>query len=220
MAASKGFKIYTQSDKGSYPSPVVKVNFMHVDQRGNMMMKKLNRVKLRNKDIVYFPDHEIYGVVYYTEDVSVVKIRLLRRDVEFAKGSVDVELVALGCTQGIERVYAALMLGKAYIKKIGSKPRRLARVNDSNRRKAVVEDETLNVSQRDAIKMLIDSSSVSLIHGPPGTGKTHTIYSGIHFAISRQIYRKILMTAPSNQAICEVLLWFLLIVGCFEVDSV
>ncbi|KAJ3536793.1 hypothetical protein NM688_g6788 [Phlebia brevispora] len=36
-------------------------------------------------------------------------------------------------------------------------------------------DETLNPSQREAVKFAMESPEVACIHGPPGTGKTHTL---------------------------------------------
>ncbi|KAF7800225.1 hypothetical protein EIP86_011472 [Pleurotus ostreatoroseus] len=36
-------------------------------------------------------------------------------------------------------------------------------------------DQSLNPSQREAIKFAVESPEVACIHGPPGTGKTHTL---------------------------------------------
>lgn len=36
-------------------------------------------------------------------------------------------------------------------------------------------DQNLNPSQRDAVQFCLDAAEVACIHGPPGTGKTHTL---------------------------------------------
>ncbi|KAI0037075.1 AAA domain-containing protein [Vararia minispora EC-137] len=36
-------------------------------------------------------------------------------------------------------------------------------------------DDTLNPSQREAVKFALESPEIACIHGPPGTGKTHTL---------------------------------------------
>ncbi|RDB23722.1 DNA polymerase alpha-associated DNA helicase A [Hypsizygus marmoreus] len=36
-------------------------------------------------------------------------------------------------------------------------------------------DESLNTSQKEAVKFCLESPEVACIHGPPGTGKTHTL---------------------------------------------
>lgn len=62
-----------------------------------------------------------------------------------------------------------------------------------------IEDFRLNQSQIDAIKACLSSNYISIIHGPPGTGKTTTLVGLIrHLAKSE---KKILVTAPSNNAV-------------------
>ncbi|KAI0729482.1 P-loop containing nucleoside triphosphate hydrolase protein [Fomitopsis betulina] len=50
-------------------------------------------------------------------------------------------------------------------------------------------DESLNQSQRDAIKFAMESKEVACIHGPPGTGKTHTLI---------EIIRQLTSVTPAN----------------------
>ncbi|KAG2366360.1 AAA domain-containing protein [Suillus spraguei] len=53
-------------------------------------------------------------------------------------------------------------------------------------------DEYLNLSQQQAVKFALESREVACIHGPPGTGKTHTLIE-----IIRQL------TSPSEHSVNE-----------------
>lgn len=57
-------------------------------------------------------------------------------------------------------------------------------------------DQTLNDSQRDAVKFAIASKDVALIHGPPGTGKTYTLIELIRQLVARRC--RVLVCGPSN----------------------
>ncbi|KZT63490.1 P-loop containing nucleoside triphosphate hydrolase protein [Daedalea quercina L-15889] len=50
-------------------------------------------------------------------------------------------------------------------------------------------DGSLNQSQRDAIKFAMESPEVACIHGPPGTGKTHTLI---------ELIRQLTSVTPAN----------------------
>ncbi|KAJ7481461.1 P-loop containing nucleoside triphosphate hydrolase protein [Mycena latifolia] len=50
-------------------------------------------------------------------------------------------------------------------------------------------DESLNASQKDAVKFCLHAPEVACIHGPPGTGKTHTLI---------EIIRQLTTTSPTN----------------------
>ncbi|RCI11933.1 hypothetical protein L249_4213 [Ophiocordyceps polyrhachis-furcata BCC 54312] len=57
-------------------------------------------------------------------------------------------------------------------------------------------DPTLNDSQKDAIRFALASREIALIHGPPGTGKTHTLVELIlQFVKAGQ---RVLVCGPSN----------------------
>ena len=70
----------------------------------------------------------------------------------------------------------------------------------------------LNDSQKDAIRFCLGASSVACIHGPPGTGKTHTLVELIYQLLSRPASvasdrpPRILVCTPSNLALDNILL--------------
>ena len=57
----------------------------------------------------------------------------------------------------------------------------------------------LNPSQQDAIQKVIEAQEVSIIHGPPGTGKTTTLVEAIIETLQRET--QVLVCAPSNAAV-------------------
>jgi len=61
------------------------------------------------------------------------------------------------------------------------------------------KDDHLNDSQQDAVSGSLGAQYLSVIHGPPGTGKTTTLVELIRHSASLQ--QKILVTAPSNGAV-------------------
>lgn len=58
----------------------------------------------------------------------------------------------------------------------------------------------LNASQQLAVAGMLGSEHLSIIHGPPGTGKTTTLVAGIK-ALIQQNEPQILVVAPSNTAV-------------------
>ncbi|KAK3180674.1 hypothetical protein K4F52_008024 [Lecanicillium sp. MT-2017a] len=63
-------------------------------------------------------------------------------------------------------------------------------------------DPTLNDSQKDAIRFALASREIALIHGPPGTGKTHTLIELILQLIKLQ--KRILVCGPSNISVDNI----------------
>lgn len=60
-------------------------------------------------------------------------------------------------------------------------------------------NSALNESQKVAVKAMLSNSPLTIIHGPPGTGKTTTLVEGI-VELAR-IGQKILVCAPTNAAV-------------------
>ncbi|KAH7329278.1 hypothetical protein B0I35DRAFT_448515 [Stachybotrys elegans] len=60
----------------------------------------------------------------------------------------------------------------------------------------------LNDSQKDAIRFALASREIALIHGPPGTGKTHTLIELILQLVKRE--QRILVCGPSNVSVDNI----------------
>jgi RecA/RadA recombinase len=63
-------------------------------------------------------------------------------------------------------------------------------------------NQTLNTSQQEAVQAVMKHQLLTIIHGPPGTGKTTTLLEAI-LQITRQ-GEKVLVTAPSNTAVDHI----------------
>ncbi|KAF2185701.1 P-loop containing nucleoside triphosphate hydrolase protein [Zopfia rhizophila CBS 207.26] len=63
-------------------------------------------------------------------------------------------------------------------------------------------DATLNDSQKDAIKFALASREIALIHGPPGTGKTHTLIELILQLLKQNL--RLLVCGPSNISVDNI----------------
>ncbi len=63
---------------------------------------------------------------------------------------------------------------------------------------AVAHLTHLNDSQREAVREILGASHLSLIHGPPGTGKTTTLVAAVSELVKTE--HNILFCAPSNSA--------------------
>lgn len=63
-------------------------------------------------------------------------------------------------------------------------------------------DPTLNDSQKEAIRFALASKEIALIHGPPGTGKTHTLIELILQMIRRNL--RVLVCGPSNISVDNI----------------
>lgn len=72
-------------------------------------------------------------------------------------------------------------------------------------------DESLNPSQQQAVKFALESQEVACIHGPPGTGKTHTLIEVIRQLTSpsenniNEKQKRILVCGASNLSVDNIL---------------
>jgi hypothetical protein len=63
-------------------------------------------------------------------------------------------------------------------------------------------NKSLNDSQQQAVKAIVDNQELVVLHGPPGTGKTTTLIEGIVQLI--QLGKRVLVAAPSNTAVDNI----------------
>lgn len=61
---------------------------------------------------------------------------------------------------------------------------------------------SLNDSQREAVRAVVTNEQLTIIHGPPGTGKTTTLVEAVQQLIKAG--EKILISAPSNTAVDNI----------------
>ncbi|KAK0469147.1 P-loop containing nucleoside triphosphate hydrolase protein, partial [Desarmillaria tabescens] len=70
-------------------------------------------------------------------------------------------------------------------------------------------DNSLNPSQQEAVKFCLESPEVACIHGPPGTGKTHTLIEIIRQLVSvpstSEKPRRLLVCGASNLSVDNIL---------------
>ncbi|KAI0845131.1 DNA helicase [Daldinia vernicosa] len=81
-------------------------------------------------------------------------------------------------------------------------PADLARDSEYGEGKMEWFDPTLNDSQKDAIRFALASREIALIHGPPGTGKTHTLIELILQMVKRGL--RVLVCGPSNISVDNI----------------
>src|ERR1043165_6125465 len=64
------------------------------------------------------------------------------------------------------------------------------------------KNHRLNESQQQAVKAILQNKQITIVHGPPGTGKTTTLIEAIIQLIKNG--EKVLVSAPSNTAVDNI----------------
>lgn len=66
-------------------------------------------------------------------------------------------------------------------------------------------EKKLNPSQKDAFRRVLSNGPISLLQGPPGTGKTWFIASLLHYLMTKERARRILLVSQSHEAVNNAL---------------
>lgn len=66
-------------------------------------------------------------------------------------------------------------------------------------------DKKLNSSRRNAFRRVVGNGPISLLQGPPGTGKTWFIATLLHYLMSKQHARRILLVSQAHEAVNNAL---------------
>ncbi|MDR5743950.1 AAA domain-containing protein [Caballeronia sp. LZ029] len=66
-------------------------------------------------------------------------------------------------------------------------------------------DKKLNASQKDAFRRVLGNGPISLLQGPPGTGKTWFIASLLHYLMTKESARRILLVSQAHEAVNNAL---------------
>ncbi len=147
------------------------------------------------------PPYEESGVIKFI-DRNRMKIILSSKDIPdwVDKASVGVDLLF------DERTY--LEMEKILQKVLKARGDRLAEIRDIFLGKGMpkfretqhpIEVPLLNKSQNAAINHVLAAYDISILHGPPGTGKTTTLVQAVKLLSKQE--NAVLVTAPSNAAV-------------------
>jgi len=149
-------------------------NVQHKDQRGviHYVDKHKMKIILNSTDLPMFINSGLIGVELLFDESSY-------REMENA-----IELVTFAKTDRLAEL-REIILGK-------QEP-------SFAQEKAYYYNEYLNTSQNEAVNAILDSYDLTVVHGPPGTGKTTTLVAAIK-ALSKK-EKPILVCAPSNAAV-------------------
>ncbi|KAK0618128.1 P-loop containing nucleoside triphosphate hydrolase protein [Bombardia bombarda] len=138
-------------------------------------------------------DEEREDVAALTGRVWIVK---LADDVTYRRMNITMEKLQK-MTEAQQSVFIRVLFGQ-------STPSPIPQDLSQDPELAQIEwvDPTLNDSQKDAIRFALASKEIALIHGPPGTGKTHTLIELILQMLKRGL--RILVCGPSNISVDNI----------------
>lgn len=145
----------------------------HVNGVVNYVRDNTMVITLNGDDVPAWIDDGLLGVDVMFDEMSYREMEFALREVIKAENNRVSEL-------------KEILLGG---RKAGYRPRALSTESIG----------LLNASQQAALKKVIESDDVAIIHGPPGTGKTTTLVEAIRQTIKDE--KQVLVCAPSNAAV-------------------
>lgn len=84
-------------------------------------------------------------------------------------------------------------------------PRKYAVPSDMDLEVYSAHGKSLNPSQREAFRRVLGNGPISLLQGPPGTGKTWFIASLLHYLMTKEGARRILLVSQAHEAVNNAL---------------
>lgn len=87
----------------------------------------------------------------------------------------------------------------------GLQPNEYAQPSDEDLEAYSEGDKKLNPSQKEAFRKVLANGPISLLQGPPGTGKTWFIASLLHYLMTKESARRILLVSQAHEAVNNAL---------------
>jgi ATP-dependent RNA/DNA helicase IGHMBP2 len=182
---------------------IVEVEKHNINESGDQMRGGMPAVLFSNHDK---ENDKIEGVIKH---VNGNRLKISIKDDELPDwtrdGKLGIEL--LFDDKSYDEMFAAIKMAEKLLASENNSPQKqLIKVligesaitcpSDS----AFFVNDKLNNSQNQAVNNILNTSELSIIHGPPGTGKTTTIVQAV-CALAIKSSKPILVVAPSNTAV-------------------
>lgn len=170
-------------------------DFKIINERNNKQLKHFNIVKITKKDKNIVLSGELKNSSDYESKYNYLNLYDMGQIIKIDSIANSLKLIKQSGSSSATKLLEFL---------IGDE----TMPNNKNERETNQVKEKymqgLNNSQRDAFLMATDQSPVSLIKGPPGTGKTHVINSIVQY-ITKELKEKVIITSQTHIAIDNVL---------------
>lgn len=180
---------------GDYPYLVVERTKLKGNEHQFSAGKPVELFLLNNQK----EEEAIHGVIHYVSG-DVMKINFMADDLPYWIGSGSIGVTLLFDEKSFQEMERAL---NHLLSTKDDKTQALAMKILGHQPCQQTTDETyhnanLNDSQNKAVTQILNSHDVSVIHGPPGTGKTTTLIQAIVALQKKE--KQLLVCAPSNAA--------------------